>query len=104
MQAEVQPKNPGDSDNELEETEEKTFFYKLCFLFLQQSFINDRERDTVEAEIRPKDPEDSNNEETEEKTYRMEEVKGHWETDSCWMVIHDIVYDITAFIATVRHF
>ena len=37
MQAGVQPKNPGDSDNELEETEEETFFL-IVHLLLHLQF------------------------------------------------------------------
>ena len=31
-------------------------------------------------------------------TYRLSEVKEHNDGKSCWMVIHDKVYDITRFL------
>ena len=68
------------------------------------------DRDTVHAEIVPKEDyvedllDDLNNldvKDTVEAEYSMEEVKEHWETDSCWVVIHDVVYDVTQFINKV---
>lgn len=32
------------------------------------------------------------------KTYSLEEVKKHNTPESCWFVIHDKVYDVTAFL------
>ena len=35
------------------------------------------------------------------KTYSLEDVKKHNTPESCWFVIHDKVYDVTAFLNDV---
>lgn len=40
---------------------------------------------------------------SEQKTYTMSEVKKHNTADSLWIVIHNKVYDVTAYKEEVRH-
>lgn len=36
-----------------------------------------------------------------EKIYTLEEIKSHNDGRSCWLVIHDKVYDVTKFLEEV---
>lgn len=37
------------------------------------------------------------------KYYTLEEIRGHNMCNDTWLIIHDKVYDITAFLEEVRH-
>lgn len=37
-----------------------------------------------------------------ENVYSMKEVSQHCDFESCWIIIHDIVYDVTPFLSEVR--
>ncbi len=38
---------------------------------------------------------------SEEKTFSWEEVNKHNNSESLWLVVHDIVYDVTKFMEEV---
>lgn len=38
----------------------------------------------------------------DEKVYEMSEVQQHRSNESCWVVIHDEVYDVTKFLEEVN--
>ncbi len=40
--------------------------------------------------------------ESEEKTFSWEEVNEHNNSESLWLVVHDVVYDLTKFMEEVR--
>lgn len=39
--------------------------------------------------------------ESEKKIYRLSEVEEHKERGSCWLIIHNNVYDVTGFLDEV---
>ena len=38
-----------------------------------------------------------------DKRYTLEDVKQHKTAKSCWIIIHDKVYDVTKFLNEVIH-
>lgn len=69
-----------------------------------QTKITLREKEKDDDDL-PDGLEDGNQAEKNEKhlrMYRMEEVSGHWDLQSCWIVLSDKVYDITSFVSQVR--
>ena len=45
----------------------------------------------------------SKSKDTEKTIYKLSEVLQHKSRESCWMVIHDKVYDVTEFLDEVSH-